>query len=111
MSTKTIEQSAQKFYDEILNDLLDCDDGVDLWEKSKDVLHLYMEKWAQEKAAILSGELQAGEKLTIEKGQQQISFIKESLKSRFKVTALNRLISKLKDTFAKHLVPHLLWRK
>ncbi|BBM87688.1 hypothetical protein UABAM_06100 [Candidatus Uabimicrobium amorphum] len=103
---------AQQFYQEMYNDIVNDDDGVELWDKSKDVLEAYMRKWAQEKAVILHGEdVKQQVKLTVEKGQQQIAFIKEGLSDRFKATALNRLISRIKDVFAKYIVPHLLWRK
>ncbi|WP_372371086.1 hypothetical protein [Candidatus Uabimicrobium sp. HlEnr_7] len=109
--TKDIDNKTNDFYNQMFNDLTEYEDGIDFWEKSKDVLEEYLQTWAQEKAIILYGDKTQRARLTVEKGQQQITFIKEGLRNRFKTTALNLLISRLKDTFAKHIVPHLLWRK
>ena len=112
MNEDMLRAQAQQFYQEMYDDLVNDDDGVELWDKSKDVLEAYMRKWAQEKAIILFGDdAKQDTKLTLEKGQQQIAFIKEGLSDRFKATALDRLISRIKDVFAKYIVPHLLWRK
>ena len=110
--TESLDVTANQFCEDMIRDLIADEDGLELWEKSQQFLEAYIRNWAREKAIILHGDDKVqGMKLTVEKAQQQISFIKEGLRHDFKPTALDRLISRLKDTFAKHIVPHLLWRK